>query len=202
MKKLLVAVLALTTMSAFAGNSMIKLDGCFDGTCDTLDFNMAGDDVEDAEASSMNLALNYAMAFGGNYGAGITFAKSTKTTDGDMVVGNESDNAQTIGLSFYWNKDGSWDDSCFAAFHYNMVSWADADVTAGGADSEDSGTEATQIGLEFGHRYKLGSLMGVNWNWTPSVSYTMTASEGNADGSDTVNSTDLTINVANMAVTF
>jgi hypothetical protein len=201
MKKLLVAVLALTTMSAFAGNSMIKLDGCFDGTCDTLDFNMAGDDTDAADAS-MNLAFNYAMAFGGNYGAGLTFAKSSQTTDGDMVVGNESDNAQTIGLSFYWNKDGSWDDSCFAAFHYNMVSWADADVTAGGADSEDTGAEATQMVVEFGHRYKLGSLMGLNWNWTPSVSYAMTAATSNVEDADTVNSTELTINVANMAVTF
>ena len=38
MKKLFVAVLALTTATAFAGSGkhMVKLEGCDDGTCDAL----------------------------------------------------------------------------------------------------------------------------------------------------------------------
>lgn len=202
MKKLLVAILALTTASAFAGNSMIRLDGCFDGTCDTLDFDMFSDDVEDSEAATQNLALNYAMAFGGNWGAGLTYKSNTSTTDGDKADPTYSagetnyDNSNSIIISGYYNIDGAWDDSCFVGLHYGMTTVEDGDAT------DDSGWKATSITLEYGHRYKLGSLMGVNWNWAPSVSYDMTTATPNADDSDDIKTTNLTLNVANVAVTF
>jgi len=193
MKKLLVALVALTTVSAFAGNSMVRLDGCFDGTCDTLDFDMASDDA-DAKSESQTIAFNYAMAFAGNYGAGLTFAQSTETTDGDvMTVGDKS---QTVGVSFYWNKDGSWSDSCFAALHYNMTSNDDTEATT------DSGNKNTDIVLEYGHRFKIGSVMGLDWNWAPSVSYTMGTKVYNDDSKDDLKSTSLSLNVANVAVSF
>ena len=49
MKKLFVAVLALTTATAFAGSGkhMVKLEGCDDGTCDALNFSMT-DNGKDA----------------------------------------------------------------------------------------------------------------------------------------------------------
>lgn len=193
MKKLLVALVALTTVSAFAGDSMVRLDGCFDGTCDTLDFDMASDDA-DAKSESQTIAFNYAMAFAGNYGAGLTFAQSTETTDGDvMTVG---DKYQTVGVSFYWNKDGSWSDSCFAALHYNMTTNDDTEATT------DSGNKNTDIVLEYGHRFKVGSVMGLDWNWAPSVSYTMGTKVYNDDSKDDLKSTSLSLNVANVAVSF
>ncbi len=196
MKKLLVAILALTTASAFAGNSMIRLDGCFDGTCDTLDFDMYSDDVKDSETKTQNLALNYAMSFAGNWGAGLTFAQESKTTDGDISSSNQENNHQAITISGYYNMDGAWDDSCFVGLHYTMDTVEDHDTT------DDSGWKDTTIGLEFGHRYKLGSLVGVNWNWAPSVSYNMTTRAFNNDDADDVKATNLTLNVANVAVTF
>lgn len=202
MKKLLVAVLALTTLSAFAGNSMIKLDGCFDGTCDTLDFDMGGNDVSDAESKTQTIAFNYAMAFAGNYGAGITYVTKSQTTDGDIAAFTDSEgammNSNTIGLSFYWNKDGSWDDSCFGALHYNMTTLEDHDGTNG----TDSGSKNTDIVLELGHRFKLGTLGGMTWNWAPSASYTMGTLVSNNSDADDVKSTSLSINAANIAMTF
>ncbi len=198
MKKLLVAILALTTASAFAGNSMIRLDGCFDGTCDALDFQMDSETVESTDAdddtSNTTIALNYAMAFGGNWGAGLTYISKNKTTDGDVAT--VGDKSNTIGLSGYYNIDGAWDDSCFVALHYNITTNDDNDTT------DDSGNKQTDIVLEYGHRYKLGSLMGMNWNWSPSVTYTMGTTAYNNDDADDDKQTDLTLNVANVAVTF
>lgn len=195
MKKLLVAILALTTVSAFAGNSMVRLDGCFDGQCDSLDFSQTSDSIEstaaDDDEKSQNLAINYAMSFAGNWGAGITYKQRSETVDGDVT--SVDDNYTTTGLSFYWNKDGSWDDSCFAALHYSMTQHKETDAT-GDDDHKD-----TDITLEYGHRYKLGSLMGVNWNWSPSVSYMM-STDSYEDDDD--KATALMLNVANVAVTW
>lgn len=211
MKKLLVALVAMTMVSAAMadGHSMIRLDGCFDGQCDNLNFNMDSDDAKDAELKSQNIALNYAIAFGGNWGAGITYKQMSSTRDGEVYEGSlgESDNYTTTGLSFYWNKDGSWSDSCFAALHYNMTSAKDATVDEDGVNlASDSGAfDRTDISIEYGHRFNLGSLMGVNWNWSPSVMYTMSTTEFDDDyttGEDTIKSTELTLNVANVAVAF
>lgn len=198
MKTLLVALVAMTMVSsAFAdhhGENMIKLNGCFDGQCDNLDFRMSGNDVEDAEEKTQNIAINYARSFAGNWGAGFTYKTMSETTDGD--VGSVGDKSNTIGLSGYWNKDGSWDNSCFAALHYDMVTNDDTEAT------KDSGNKQTVITLEYGHRYTLGMAMGVNFSWVPSVSYSMTKQTPNNDDNDDINSTDLRLNVANMAVTF
>lgn len=201
MKKLLVALLAITTASAFAGNSMVRLDGCFDGQCDNLDLRMAGDDVKNAEGKLQNIALNYAMAFAGNFGAGLTYKQNTKTSDGNKsdpsyVFGQSSyNNSNEIVLSGYYNIHGGWDDSCFIGLHYGMVTVDDGDTTA------DSGWKQTNITLEYGHRFKVGSLAGLNFNWAPSVSYTMSTAKPNGSGDD-IKGTDLMINAANIAVTF
>ena len=196
MKKLLVALVATTMVSsAFAaGKSMIRLDGCFDGQCDTLDFRMSDDDVEDNESKVQNLALNYAMSFAGNWGAGLSYMQMSETTDGDVV--DAGDKSSAITISGYYNIDGSWTDSCFVGLHYMMTDAEDSEA------GDDDGYKTNTITLEYGHRYGLGSLMGVTWNWSPSVSYAMATEMSNNDDNDDVKSTDLRLNVANMAVTF
>jgi len=195
MKKLLVALVALTTVSAFAdGHSMVKLNGCFDGQCDNLNVGMSSDDA-DAKNASQNIALNYAMAFGGNFGAGLTYITNTETVDGDIASGNTS-NYNTIGLSFYWNKDGSFSDSCFAALHYDMKTTKDDDTTT------DSGKKNNTITLEYGHRYSIGKVMGVTMNWSPSVTYAMDTRVSNNSATDDLKTNTLALNVANFAATF
>jgi hypothetical protein len=199
MKKILVAILALSTASAFAEGSMVKLDGCTtDGVCDGLNFTMNSEThentVADDDTSETSFGLNYAMAFAGNYGAGLTYVSKNKATDGD--VGAVGDKYNMIGLSFYWNKDGSWSDSCFAALHYNMLTVDDTTATT------DSGNKNTDIVLEYGHRFKLGKMMGVNWNWVPSVAYTMGTTVYNNSAADDDKATNLTINVGNFAIAY
>jgi hypothetical protein len=199
MKKLLVGLLTLTTATGFAaGEHMIKLDGCADGTCDSLDFDMQSNDA-DSKVESQNIALNYAYSWG-TWGAGLTYKNSFSETDGEAQ--DEGDRQQTVGVSFYWNKDGAWDNSCFAALHYDMTTYGDYDSDNNGEENDDTGADITVTTVEFGHRYTLGKMMGMNWNYVPSVSYAMTKKAPAASGSDDINTTNLTLNVANFAVTF
>jgi predicted porin len=195
MKKIIiVAILATLSVNAFAQKGMVKLDGCFDGQCSNLNFGMDDDDaagVSASETETMSYALNYAHDFG-KFGAGITYASSTKETDGKVAAAG--DESTTIVVSGYWNKAGHWNDSCFAAVHYSMG-------TTEASDGSNDGYETTTIGLEWGHRYTLGKLAKLNWNWVPSVSYNMSTKELDAGGDDQ-ETTEVVINVANFAVTF
>ncbi len=198
MKKIIiVAIMATLSTAAFAQKSMIRLDDCFGGTCSNLDFDMGGNDKDAAEDSSQNLQLNYAMTVQGPWAVGFRFGKKTQQTDGKNVTAGDS--VDTIGLSVYWNKDGGFNDSCFAAFHYQTD-------TKEESDGADDALKDTHMTLEYGHRFTLGKLMGVNWNWSPSVSYRMTTASGdsatfNGNGDD-LKSTSLSINPVNFAVTF
>lgn len=194
MKKLLVvAVAVLVSASAFAQKSLVRLDGCFDGQCDNLDLRLTGDD-QDKEEKSQTIALNYAYLFTDNIGAGLTYRTHKATVDGDVT--NVGDDSSTIGLSGYYNLNGGWNDTSFVALHYNMTTNGDDDTT------KDSGNKETDIVLEYGHRVTVGKAFGVNFSWAPSVSYTMSKRAENDSKNDDVNSTALTLNVANVAVTF
>ncbi|MBD66377.1 MAG: hypothetical protein CME62_14295 [Halobacteriovoraceae bacterium] len=200
MKKLLVAVMALTMVNAFAdGEHMVKMNGCFDGgRCDNLDFYMYSDTDEngnDAEKTdTQTIALNYAYGWD-MWGVGISYKTMEEKTDGEIA--DVGDKYNTIGLSFYWNKDGSWSDSCFAALHYDMTSIDDED------DTDDSGLKRSDITLEYGHRYALGkAMMGVQINYVPSVTYMMRTDEYNNDDADNDSATELRLNFANFAAVF
>lgn len=192
MKKLLVAVLALTTASAFAGNmNMIKLDGCFDGTCDSLDFDMGSDDA-DLKNENQTIAFNYARSFG-KFGAGLTYASNTKTQDGDVQTAGDDNN--TIVLSGYMNLHGQWDDSCFVGLHYGMGTFDES-------KTGDDAWKTTTITLEYGHRFTIGAIKGHTFSWVPSVTYAMATTDYDADAKDDLKTTALSLNMANVALTF
>lgn len=196
MKKLLVvAVAVLVSASAFAQKSMVKLDGCLDnGRCDTLDFNMSGDDTKNNEKKGQVIALNYAHLFTDNIGAGLTYVTSSLTQDGD--VKSNAENFTNVVISGYYNIAGGWA-SNFVALHLGTKTIADLD-----ASGDKSGSKVSSTTLEYGHRVDLGSVWGINWLWSPSVSYAMNKTAPNADGQDDVNATELRLNVANFAMTF
>jgi hypothetical protein len=191
MKKLLVAVLALTTASAFAGNmNMIKMDGCFDGQCDSLDLAMGSDDA-DKKNENQTIALNYSRSFG-KFGAGIKYITKTDTKDGEaLTVG---DKMNTIGLSGYYNMAGEWENSCFVGLHYDMTTNDDTAV-------DDSGNKVTTITLEYGHRFTIGAIKGHTFSWVPSVTYAMGTTDYSSDADD-LKTTALALNMANVALTF
>ena len=179
MKKLLVAVLALTTASAFAGtDNMVRMYGWDGGDrAKSFDVSMTGDDAEEAGKSS-NIALNYARAFG-QWQVGITYrtwsAATTGTADSDA-------SGTTMGLSGYYNLESDLGNTCYVALHYNMHSSGDGGYSFdGGHQALGEDDTATSIVLEYGHRWTVGSGWGLNLAYAPSVTYTMTSYAWDAD---------------------
>lgn len=208
MKKLvLLAIVATFATSAFAQKGLVELQGCFDGTCDTLDFDhgsvVDGDFNSDADddVESQNIALNYNHLINDNFGLGIVYRQSSKTVDGDIQAEN-GDNLTTTGLNFFYNFDGGWMGS-YAALRYWMTSTEESDLTsAGAANTTDDSTERTDIVLEYGKRVALGKAMGVSFAWNPSVSYTMSTTSRGESGSDDSEATSISIQPVNFAVAF
>lgn len=184
MKKLLVGLLALSTVSAFAGSAnMVRFsnmtdantDRSFDVSFDTTE-NAAG--VDDAETSSNHVALNYARAFG-QWQAGLTF-KNKATSAGDD---------QTIGLSGYYNMEADLLNTCYVAFHYDMMT----------ASNDD---KANTMTVEYGHRWAVGSAWGLNLTFAPSVALSQSVTEYDDDSKEDQTATALAWNWAKFDVLF
>ena len=75
-------------------------------------------------------------------------------------------------------------------------------TTVENSHGNKDGSDATTISLEAGHRFNMGKLGGVAWNWVPSISYAMTTTASNTSGVDDVESTDLSINAVNFAFVY
>ncbi len=214
MKKLLVGLVSL----AFAGSvmadgmakHMVRMYGFEDGgNARSVDFSMSGNDIEDAEESTMNIALNYAYAINNQWQVGGTYKNYKMTKDGDV---RDADNAYTtIGLSGYYNFGGeSLTSTCYVALHYNMTSNPDHDDYNNGTndvDGKDTGFDTTDIVLEYGHRFEVGHAWGMHLTYAPSVSYTMSTKvrsgkDANGDDLDDIASTALAWNWIKFDVLF
>lgn len=152
MKKLVMALVAMTmTASAFAaGENMVRFYGWDSGARSNsvdvaFDTTTNTDGTEDADSSSNNFAVNYARAFG-QWQVGITYK-----SDADS---NGIDN--TIGLSGYYNLESDLMNTCYFAFHYDMMTASNDDKT-------------NTMTLEYGHRWLVGSAWGLNLTYAPSV---------------------------------
>ena len=216
MKKLLVAVVAMTmTASAFAaGENMVRVFGWDAGDrARSVDLSLSGNDAEDAENASQNIALNYARAFG-QWQVGITYKSFTSTVDGDSSAtinadeGSISyDNGNTIGLSGYYNLKEDLQNTCYFALHYQTTTLtADSvSLTSGGSSTsstEDTDAAQTDIILEYGHRWAIGTGWGFHLTYAPNVMYTMTTTSFDNDDLDDVASTDLAWNFLKFDVMF
>lgn len=201
MKKLLVvAIAAMVTTSAFAQKSMVRMYGWDAGSRSTsFDFSMSGNDKDvtsatDNKKEEQRIAINYAYALTDAFQLGVTYVNDKTAYDGDVAA----DSYTTTGLSFYYNMDKKVNDTCYLGLHYNMTTYAD-DVT--GASSKD-GDKQTDIVLEYGHRFAVGSAWGFDLAFAPSVMYAMSTYAPDADGADDVKSTDLSWNFLKFDVLF
>ena len=196
MKKLLVVVVAaMITTSAFAQKSMVRMYGWDSGDrASSFDFSKSTNDVKDNEEDNMRIAINYAYAVTNAVQVGLTYDSNKNTTDGDAQAGDYT----KTGLSFYYNMEKKVNDTCYVGLHYNMTTYAD-DITT--ASSKD-GDKNTDIILEYGHRFAVGSAWGLNLAFAPSVMYAMSTYAPDADGADDVKSTNLAWNFLKFDVLF
>lgn len=175
MKKLvLIAVLAVSAAFAHSGDHkhMVRFSGFDDaGFSDTFDVSFGTQkqdaEPEDNDGSVSNIALNYAYNINGAWQVGGTFKNNNDENGLDT---------RTVGLSGYYNMAGKVVDTCYVGLHYNMT-------TEEAANTSDL-TNTNDIVLEYGHRFSVGSAMGLHLTFAPSVSYTMGTTTYDNDAED------------------
>lgn len=207
MKKLLVAIVALTSVSVFADHhNMVRMYGWDNGNrASTFDVSLSSDDA-DEKGESQRIALNYARAFG-QYQVGITYISDSATTNG---TADSKQAGTTTGLSFYYNMEEDLKNTCYLALHYNMHASSSDTGQAwnfGAGDRLALGEDdtATTIALEYGHRWAVGSAWGFNLTYAPSVMYSMTTiswDDSAKDDTNGTNQTDLAWNFLKFDVLF
>jgi len=177
MKNLLVALLALSAVSAFADNHaehmhegknlkhMVRFMGFSDsGVSDSFDVSMSNTDAADEKTT--NIALNYAYAINNNWQVGGTY----KMVSGEKEVGltTQDKGATTLGLSGYYNFGKSLDSTSYVGLHYNVT---EATEDLGGLNT-DKDDQRTDISVEYGHRFHVGHVWGLHLTYAPSIVYT------------------------------
>ena len=181
MKKLLVAVLALTTVSAFAQKSLITFGSFGDaGNSGTFDVSNSTEDKNDT--STTNVMVNYTYAISDSFMAGV---KVGNYAQGDTSVANYT----TTGVQFYYNLDGTVNDTCYVGLHYTMKDM----------DTDD---KTTTTALEYGHRFAVGSWKGFNLAFSPSISYSMATTDYDLASKDDLKETSLSWNWIKFDVLF
>lgn len=179
MKKFLVAIIALGMTSAMAnhhgnhhhkGHGHTHSDikhmvtfGNFGDAGNSATFDLSFNDSDTDADKSSNVALNYTYAINNSFMAGLFYSNAKM----------QANKSSTIGLHGYYNLDGKAIDTCYIGLHYDMTN------LSGDLDQ-------TQISLEYGHRFNVGSWMGMHLAFSPSVSYAVTTTEttsGDVDSS-------------------
>jgi hypothetical protein len=193
MKKLLCAVIALASVSAFAQKSMVTLSGYENDRQDrSLDFtNITGGSSHD---NTSNIALNYAYAVTDAVQVGVLYKKFKETSGGDIDTDGDQ---TTMGVQAIYNFAGKLTDTFYAALHYDMLNSKESDTTP------DDDYKTNTLGLEYGHRWSLGSLGGLNVSYSPSA--TLAFSKTTAGDDDVTNDesfTSVTLNFVKFDVLF
>lgn len=165
MKKLLVAVLAMATVSAFAQKHMVRFSevGNHNGAGD---FNLAFDNDKTGstgvETSQTSIALNYAHTVAANWQVGLGFAYENGNTE----------KSESITVSGYYNFSTDLANAYYAGLHYTF-----------GKD-RNSEDKISGLGLEGGKRFALGSWQGFNLTYAPNVTLAQAKTEFDAGGDD------------------
>lgn len=208
MKKFIALAVALVSLSAVAHNHdhgdykhMVTLGGYEgDRTERTLDFYWSSDDAKN-EKASQNIALNYAYAITQSWQVGGLYKNYEVTTNDKVIQDNQGYNA--FGLFVIYNFAGKLTDTNWLKLGYTMKNFEESDlqedlVTAAGDDDDKLNT----ISLEFGHRFSLGHLWSMDFNWSPSIEVSRATNEPAASGSDDVQTTSVALNVLRVDVLF
>lgn len=193
MKKFIVLAVAALSMNAFAQKHMVTLDGFHsDNSQDrSLDFGYGKNDADD-EVKTQNIALNYAYAFNDQWQAGVVYKNYKQTAGGDVT--DSENNKVTMGLKAIYNFSGLTNTN-YLAVGYQVAKNEEND-NAGGDE-----INTKTIGLEFGHRFSLGNLWGMNFNYSPSATVSQTTIE-NDDTTEDTKTTAVSLNFVKFDVLF
>jgi hypothetical protein len=198
MKKILVAVLALASVSAFANHkNLVSFDG------DTLshfakyamgdrDRKNSGSEVE---YTALDFQVNYAWSVAPQLFVGGILGYSKTEIDSKPVSGATT---TTKEAEFNYGVRAIYDLSTdHANAMYVSLSYVINSLKYTAPNAKEDTTSTT---VEFGRRYSMFSLLaGPNVTYSPSISYTMV---GEDDGHDTDGGSDIVLNLVKFDVLF
>ncbi len=193
MKKLLVGFIALTSVSAFASKSMVTLSGFENdrGGEQERSLDLYHSNGGNTHNTERNLALNYAYAIVPAVQLGVDYAN---------YMQEGADKAETKanrwGLFAIYNFAGQLSDTHYVGLKYSMAK-TQTDDSAGDETADDKTNAWT---LEGGHRFSLGTLWGMNYNWSPSLQVAITNTDPKVG--EKASTTEFKLNVLKVDVLF
>ncbi len=186
MKLFLCAVVALASLSAFAQKSMVTLSGYETGTSTDRSLDLASGSGSNPHVYATNIALNYAYSVTDAVQVGAKYKNFREETSGSA----SAQSSKTLGLQVIYNFAGKLTDTDYAAVHYDTKTMTQSN------DKTNTWT------AEYGHRFSLGNLWGMNFNYSPSASLAFAKTSPAASGSDDSSTTSFTLNFVKFDVLF
>jgi hypothetical protein len=201
MKKFIALAVAVFSMSALANKHMVTLTG-FDNGFNSADQSLALVHSTGSEqgasgnenTSTKRLNLNYAYAITDSFQIGANYKMNKELTSGDVAAAG--DETTSYGLQVIYNFAHQLHDTNYLAVKYDMMKAEESDTTG------DDGWETNTWTVEAGHRFSMGTVWGMNFNYSPSVSLAFSNTDYDASGSDESSTTDFTLNVVKFDVLF
>lgn len=200
MKKFIAIAAALVSFGAFADHHMenrhmVTVSGWENARDNTLnrsvDFNWSTGGT--SHNTQKSIALNYAYALNGSWQIGGEYAMLDQ--EGSQKATTEASRWGVFGI---YNFKGQLHNTNYLALKYSM--YQREEDSAAGAKSTD--TETDTWTLEFGHRFSLGTLWGMNYNWSPSISAAVAGTDNNIAPKTESSTTTVTLNVLKVDVLF
>ena len=187
MKMFLVLAVAALSMSAFASKSMVTLSGYEGGnTADkSLDFSNLTGNRKPHDVNS-NLALNYAYEVVTGVQVGVSY-KNLRNEAGGVA---SADSQKSVGLQAIYNFAGQLSDTNYVAVHYDMKTVV------------ESNDKTNTWSAEFGHRFSMGTVWGMNFNYSPSATLAFAKTSPAASGSDDSSNSSVSVNFVKFDVLF
>lgn len=190
MKKLLVGILALSSVSAFAQNHMVQLSG-YEGDRQDRSLDLYNSNGGSNHSTTSNIALNYAFAINPTWQVGGLFKKYQ-----NEGAGSAKDKSNRYGVFGIWNLNNRLTDTNYLGLKYTM---GNQEVkNSAGAKTNDDDTQT--LSVEFGHRFLLGKLWDMSYTWSPSAE--LGVSRVDPDSGSTSSTTEFALNVLKVDVLF
>lgn len=199
MKKFIAILAAVVSFGAIASDHdhkhMVTISGWEDAR--TADMNRSLDFNWSTGGSSHNtqkaVALNYAYAINGTWQVGAEYGMWDQERSAKETI-----EATRWGLFAIYNFKGQLHNTNYLSLKYSMLT-KEEDNAAGVKSTDD---ETSTWTLEFGHRFSLGHLWGMDFNWSPSLSVSVADTEENVAPKTDYSVTSAQINLLKVDVLF
>jgi hypothetical protein len=173
MKNIVAVLLFLFSLNTFAGRSMISIFGYDTGDKSDRSFNFEDGHGGSSNENEKRIAFNYAYAITDIFQLGFQYKSLNKTTGGDVV--EFGDKFSSFGIYGILNLANRMNNTPYLYIGYSLTSVDDSDqlYDSDGDGTDDSDYKITSEGkgwdFGLGYRFHIGELMGLDFNYSPSL---------------------------------